>query len=127
MMHTTISRYDYDRFGIIFRATPRQSDLLIVSGTITIKMIFSLRILYEQILNPKWVISMGTCSNGGGYYFYSYSVLNGCKKFISVDIFIPGCPPIAENLLYSIIKLQKIILKFYNKKYNFIFFKNKKI
>lgn len=61
---------------------------------------------------------MGTCSNGGGFYYFSYSVLNGCKKIIPVDIFIPGCPPIAENLLYSILQLQKIILKFFNKKYN---------
>lgn len=124
MMHTTTSRYDYDKFGVIFRATPRQADLLIVSGTVTIKMVFCLRKLYEQILNPKWVISMGSCANGGGFYFNSYSVVNGCKKIIPVDIFVPGCPPIAENLLFSIIQLQKIILKFYNKKFNYFFEKN---
>ena len=120
MMHSTVSRYDFDRLGVIFRASPRQSDLIIVSGTLTYKMAPSLRILYEQILDPKWVISMGSCANGGGYYHYSYSVVKGCNKIIPVDIFIPGCPPTAETLIYGVIQLQKIL-------YTQLFLKKNKI
>ena len=82
MMHATVSRYDFDRFGIIFRVTPRQSDLIIVAGTLTYKMAPALRRIYEQTNNPKWVISMGSCANGGGYYHYSNSVVKGCNKII---------------------------------------------
>jgi len=109
MMHATVSRYDYDRFGIIFRATPRQADLIIVAGTLTYKMVPALRRIYEQVTNPKWVISMGSCANGGGYYHYSSTVAKGCDKIIPVDIFVPGCPPTAEALFYSTLKLQYII------------------
>jgi NADH dehydrogenase (ubiquinone) Fe-S protein 7 len=109
MMHSTVSRYDFDRFGIIFRASPRQSDLMIVAGTVTNKMGPGLRRLYEQMLDPKWVLSMGSCANGGGYYHYSYSVVRGCDRIIPVDIYIPGCPPTAEALLYGAIQLQKIV------------------
>lgn len=110
MMHATVSRYDFDRFGVIFRATPRQADLIIVAGTLTFKMLPALRRLYEQLTNPKWVVSMGSCANGGGYYHHSYSVVKGCNKVIPVDIYVPGCPPHAESLFYGILKLQKIIL-----------------
>jgi len=109
MMHTTVSRYDLDKFGVIFRASPRHSDLIIVSGTLTNKMAPALLRLYEYHSDPKWVISMGSCANGGGYYHYSYSVVKGCNKIIPVDLYVPGCPPTAEALLFGIIYLQKII------------------
>lgn len=111
MMHATVSRYDFDRFGIIFRATPRQADLIIVAGTLTNKMAPALRRLYEQTADPKWVISMGSCANGGGYYYYSYSVVRGCDKIIPVDMYIPGCPPAAESLMFGVLQLQKSLVK----------------
>ena len=106
MMHTAASRYDLDRFGVVFRPSPRQADLLIVAGTLTNKMAEPLRLLYDQMADPKWVISMGSCANGGGYYHYSYSVVRGCDRIIPVDIYVPGCPPTAEALLYGILRLQ---------------------
>ena len=109
MMHAGASRYDFDRFGIIFRASPRQSDIMIVAGTLTNKMASALRKVYDQIPEPRWVISMGSCSNGGGYYYYSYSVVRGCDRIVPVDVYIPGCPPTAEALLYGILQLQKKI------------------
>jgi len=111
MMHSTVSRYDFDRFGVIFRATPRQSDLIIVAGTVTNKMAPALRRLYEQVLDPKWVLSMGSCANGGGYYHYSYSVVRGCNRLIPVDIYVPGCPPTAEALMFGVLQLQKSLYK----------------
>lgn len=111
MMHATVSRYDYDRFGIIFRASTRQADLLIVAGTLTLKMAPALKKIYEQISNPKWAISMGSCANGGGYYHYANTVVKGCNKIIPIDLYIPGCPPTAESLYYGTLKLQQIILK----------------
>ena len=111
MMHATVSRYDYDRLGVIFRPTPRQADMLIVSGTLTNKMAPALLRLYFQLSNPKWVISMGSCANGGGYYHYSYSVVPGCNKIIPVNILVPGCPPSAEALLFGTIQLQLKIIK----------------
>ena len=111
MMHATVSRYDFDRFGIIFRATPRQSDLIIVAGTLTYKMAPALRRIYEQVTNPKWVISMGSCANGGGYYHYAPTVVKGCNKIIPVDLYVPGCPPTAEALFFGVLTLQKYILK----------------
>lgn len=111
MMHATVSRYDYDRFGIIFRASPRQADLIIVAGTLTLKMAPALRKIYEQMASPKWVISMGSCANGGGYYHYSPTVVKGCNKIIPIDLYIPGCPPTAESLFFGTLKLQQFILK----------------
>jgi NADH-quinone oxidoreductase B subunit len=111
MMQATVSRYDFDRFGVIFRASPRQADLIIVAGTLTNKMAPALRRLYEQVLDPKWVLSMGSCANGGGYYHYSYSVVRGCNRIIPVDIYVPGCPPTAEALFFGIIQLQKILYR----------------
>lgn len=109
MMHAGASRYDLDRFGIIFRASPRQSDVMIVAGTLTNKMAPALRKVYDQMSEPRWVISMGSCANGGGYYHYSYSVVRGCDKIVPVDIYVPGCPPTSEALLYGILQLQKKI------------------
>jgi len=109
MMHTASSRYDLDRFGSIFRPSPRQSDVMIVAGTLTNKMAPALRRVYDQMAEPRWVISMGSCANGGGYYHYSYSVTRGCDRIVPVDIYVPGCPPTAEALLYGIFQLQRKI------------------
>lgn len=109
MMHATVSRYDFDRFGIIFRPTPRQADTLIIAGTLTYKMAPALRRLYDQTATPRWVVSMGSCANGGGYYHYSYSVVKGCDNIIPVDIYVPGCPPTAEALFFGMLQLQKTI------------------
>ena len=109
MMHAAAARYDLDRFGIMFRASPRQSDLMIVSGTLCNKMAPALRKVYDQMAEPRWVISMGSCANGGGYYHYSYSVVRGCDRIVPVDIYVPGCPPTAEQLVYGIIQLQNKI------------------
>ena len=102
MMHLSTPRYDQDRLGIIFRASPRQSDVMIVAGTLTNKMAPALRQVYDQMPDPRWVISMGSCANGGGYYHYSYSVTRGCDRIVPVDIYVPGCPPTSEALMYGI-------------------------
>ena len=143
------ARYDFDRFGIVFRASPRQSDVMIVAGTLTNKMAPALRKVYDQMPDPRWVVSMGSCANGGGYYHYSYAVVRGVDRcvfravllrhkivmhrimphsrfdvspnsvrpgtrisrhrIVPIDIYIPGCPPTAEALLYGLLQLQKKI------------------
>ena len=107
MMHSAASRYDMERFGMVFRASPRQSDVMIVAGTLTNKMAPALRKVYDQMPEPRWVVSMGSCANGGGYYHYSYSVVRGCDRIVPVDIYVPGCPPTAEGLMYGLLQLQK--------------------
>tara|TARA_Y100001001_G_scaffold163186_1_gene191578 strand:+ start:597 stop:1178 length:582 start_codon:yes stop_codon:yes gene_type:complete len=109
MIHSYMSRFDLDRFGVIPRPSPRQSDVMIVAGTLTNKMAPALRKVYDQMPEPRWVISMGSCANGGGYYHYSYSVVRGCDRIVPVDIYVPGCPPTAEALIYGIMQLQKKI------------------
>ena len=109
MMHASASRYDLDRFGVMYRASPRQADVMIVAGTLVNKMAPALRKVYDQMADPKWVISMGSCANGGGYYHYSYSVVRGCDRIIPFDIYVPGCPPSAEALVYGVLQLQNKI------------------
>jgi NADH-quinone oxidoreductase subunit B len=109
MMHAGASRLDLDRFGIFFRPSPRQSDCMIVAGTLVNKMAPALRKVYDQMPDPKWVISMGSCANGGGYYHYSYAVVRGCDRIVPVDVYVPGCPPTAEALIWGILQLQKKI------------------
>ena len=109
MMHSACSRYDFDRFGVVFRGSPRQSDVILVAGTLTNKMAPAFRKVYDQMAEPRYVISMGSCANGGGYYHYSYSVVRGCDRVVPVDIYVPGGPPTAEALLYGVLQLQKKI------------------
>ena len=110
MIAAVSSRYDMDRYGAgVFRASPRQSDLMIVAGTVCRRMAPVIRKIYDQMPEPRYVISMGSCANGGGYYHYSYSVVRGCDRVVPVDIYVPGCPPTPEALLYGILQLQNKI------------------
>ena len=103
-------RYDLDRMGAAFpRFSPRQADLLMVVGTISHKQAPILTKVYNQMTEPKWVISMGSCANGGGYYHYSYAVTRGCDRIVPVDVYVPGCPPTAEALLFGVMQLQNKI------------------
>lgn len=110
LMATGASRYDFDRMGMIFRATPRQSDLMIVAGTCTLKMAPRVKLLYEQMPEPRYAIAMGGCTiHGGPFYYDSYSVLKGIDKIIPVDVFVPGCPPRPEALMQGCLQLQEKI------------------
>ncbi len=106
MMQTGGPRSDLDRFGAVPRATPRVSDLIIVSGTLTLKMALRTKLLYEQMPDPKYAISMGSCSNCGGLFQLAYSVCDGVDKVIPVDVYVPGCPPRPEALTEGLLKLQ---------------------
>lgn len=106
MMATAASRYDLDRFGVMFRATPRQADVMIVAGWVSVKMAPFIKRLYDQMPEPKYVIAMGGCASAGGPYRDSITIVKGVDQFIPVDVYIYGCPPRPENLIHGIIKLQ---------------------
>ncbi|MEB2286356.1 MAG: NADH-quinone oxidoreductase subunit B [Polyangiaceae bacterium UTPRO1] len=107
LMQTGGPRADLDRFGAVPRATPRQSDLMIIAGTLTLKMALRTKVLYDQMPDPKYVISMGSCSNCGGLFQLAYSVCDGVDKILPVDVYVPGCPPRPEALTQGILLLQK--------------------
>lgn len=110
MMATSASHYDFDRFGVIPRPSPRQADIIIISGTVTLKMATRIKRLYEQMPDPKYIISMGSCSNSGGpYWEHGYHVLKGVDRVIPVDVYVPGCPPRPEALLEGLLTLQNKI------------------
>ncbi len=112
MICALASRFDLARFGMeVMRPTPRQADLMIVSGTVTKKMVPQIVRLYNQMPEPKYVIAMGACASGGGPFKEGYNVVSGIDKFIPVDVYIPGCPPTPQALLYGLIKLQEMIDK----------------
>lgn len=115
MMATGASHNDLDRFGIIFRASPRQADCIIIAGTVTKKMLPVIKVVYEQMPEPKWVVAMGACACSGGV-FDTYSVVQGIDEALPVDVYIPGCPPRPEALLYGLLKLQD---KIWNDKNSF--------
>ncbi|MFA5699760.1 MAG: NADH-quinone oxidoreductase subunit B family protein [Desulfuromonas sp.] len=110
MMAAGAARYDLDRFGVLFRASPRQADVIIIAGTVTYKMLPVIRTVYEQMPEPKYVIAMGACASSGGV-FDTYSVVQGIDTALPVDIYVPGCPPRPEGLLYALIQLQEKIMR----------------
>ena len=110
LMATGASRYDFDRLGMIYRASPRQSDVMLVAGTVSLKMAPRIKMLYEQMAEPRFVVAMGGCAtNGGPFYYDSYSVLKGIDKILPVDVYIAGCPPRPEALLNGCLAIQKKI------------------
>lgn len=111
MMATAAARYDLDRMGVMYRASPRQADVLLVAGTVSHKMAPVLRRLYDQMPDPKWVIAMGGCACAGGPFHDSYNVVQGVDKIVPVDVYIPGCPPRPEQLIDGLLKLQEKIHK----------------
>lgn len=110
MMATGAARFDLDRMGVLFRASPRQADVIIIAGTVTHKMLPVIKTVYEQMPEPRYVIAMGACASSGGV-FDTYSVVQGIDEHLPVDVYIPGCPPRPEGLLYGLMKLQEKIMK----------------
>ena len=109
LMQTGGPRVDLDRFGAVPRATPRQSDLMIVAGTLTYKMAERCKLLYEQMAEPRYVVSMGSCANCGGLFQLAYSVVKGVDKLIPVDVYVPGCPPRPEALTEGFLRVQELV------------------
>ena len=113
MIASSTSRFDIARFGSeVFRPSPRQSDLMIVAGTVTLKMAPVVKRIYDQMPDPKWVVSMGSCANSGGPFRHGYHVVKGVDRVVPVDVYVPGCPPTPDSLMYGLLKLQEQVGEF---------------